>query len=81
MVGAKSIVISDATGPTLRPRPNQLLCVSRPDEGKLQLRTGPLLVTEAIAMTLAQLNPGQALEGLGDLEELRQKRQSEGGKQ
>ena len=80
MVGAKSIVISDATGPTLRPRPNQLLCVSRPDEGKLQLRTGPLLVTEAIAMTLAQLNPGQALEGLGDLEELRQKRQSEGGK-
>ena len=37
-------------------------------------------MTEAIAMTLAQLNPGQALEGLGNLEELRQKRQSEGGK-
>ena len=80
MVGAKSIVISDATGHTLRPRLNKRLCVSRPDEGKLQLRTGPLLVTEAIAMTLAQLNQGQGLEGLGYLEELRQKRQSEEGK-
>ena len=80
-IGAKTIVISDATGPTLRPRPNQLLCVSRPDEGGMQLRTGPLLVTEAIAMTLAQLNPDQALKGLSNLEELRQKRQYEGRKQ
>ena len=75
--GAKSIVISDATGPTLRPPPDQLLCVSRPDEGSLQLRTGPLLVTEAIAMALANINLDRALGGLGDLEKLRQKRQLE----
>jgi len=32
-------------------------------------------------MTLAQLNPDQALKGLSNLEELRQKRQYEGRKQ
>ena len=60
-----------------RPPPDQLLCVSRPDEGSLQLRTGPLLVTEAIAMALANINLDRALGGLGDLEKLRQKRQLE----
>ncbi|WP_112322859.1 MurR/RpiR family transcriptional regulator [Oceanibium sediminis] len=70
-VGAKSLVIADATGPTLRPRPDLLLSVSRPDEGGMQLRTGPLLVTEALAMTLAHLDPERAIEGLEALEELR----------
>ncbi|EKF20551.1 MurR/RpiR family transcriptional regulator [Nitratireductor pacificus] len=72
-IGARSIVISDATGPTLRPRPDLTLSVTRPDEGEMQLRTGPLLVCEALAMTLAHRDPERAVEGLEALETLRTK--------
>ena len=70
-VGAKSVVIADTTGPALRPRPDVLLSVSRPDEGSMQLRSGPMLVVEALAMSVAHLNPKRALEGLEALENLR----------
>ncbi len=70
-VGALSIVISDSTGPTLRPRPDILLSVARPDEGYMQLRTGPMVVTEALAMTLAHKDSELAVEGLEALEILR----------
>ncbi|MDE0212295.1 MAG: MurR/RpiR family transcriptional regulator, partial [Boseongicola sp.] len=71
-VGARSIVISDSTGPTLRPRADLTLSVTRPDEGVMQLRTGPMIVCEALAMTLAHLNPERAVAGLEALEVLRQ---------
>ena len=70
-LGAKSIIISDSTGPTIRPRGDITLSVSRPDEGVMQLRTGPLLVCEALAMTLAHKNPERAITGLKELEGLR----------
>ncbi|WP_428688049.1 MurR/RpiR family transcriptional regulator [Roseibium sp.] len=72
-IGARSIVISDASGPTLRPRANVTLSVTRPDEGEMQLRTGHMLVCEALAMTLAHQDPERALEGLEALESLRTK--------
>ena len=67
----ESIIISDSTGPTIRPRGDITLSVSRPDEGVMQLRTGPLLVCEALAMTLAHKNPERAITGLKELEGLR----------
>jgi DNA-binding MurR/RpiR family transcriptional regulator len=70
-MGAKSIVISDSTGPTIRPRADITLSISRPDEGVMQLRTGPLVVCEALAMTLAHKNSEQAVTGLEGLERLR----------
>ncbi|MEO3431469.1 MurR/RpiR family transcriptional regulator [Pelagibius sp. CAU 1746] len=70
-VGAKSVVVSDSLGPTLRPRPDKLLSVSRPDEGEMALRTGPMLVCEALAMTLAHKDPERAVAGLESLEQLR----------
>lgn len=77
-VSARSIVIADASGPTLRPRPDVLLSVSRPDEGGMQLRSGPMLVTEALAMTLAHVDPKRAIEGLDALEDLRGNRAAAG---
>ena len=70
-IGAKSIVISDSTGPTIRPRADVSLAVSRPDEGVMQLRTGPIVVCEALAMTLAHKDPERAVRGLERLESLR----------
>ena len=37
----------------------------------MQLRTGPLVVCEALAMTLAHKNPEQAVKELEALEDLR----------
>jgi DNA-binding MurR/RpiR family transcriptional regulator len=70
-IDAKSIVISDSSGPTIRPRADVLLSVSRPDEGVMQLRTGPIVVCEALAMTLAHKDPKRAVNGLEGLEGLR----------
>ena len=70
-IGAKSILIGDATGATIRPRPDMVLGISRPDEGIMQLRSGPMLVCEALAMTLAHQNPDRAVAGLEALEMLR----------
>ena len=77
-VGAKSIVISDSIGPTLRPNPDALLSVSRPDEAELSMRTAPLLVCEALAITLAHLSPERAVGSSEALEKLRTAFRSEG---
>lgn len=76
-IGARSVVISDASGPTLRPRPDVTLSVTRPDEGEMLLRTGPTLVCEALAMTLAHEDPERAVSELEALEALRSKLQNE----
>ena len=70
-VGAKSIVISDSFGPTLRPNPDVLLSVGRHDEAELSMRTGPLVVCEALAVTLAHLSPARVVKGSETLEKLR----------
>ncbi|KAE9625955.1 RpiR family transcriptional regulator [Sedimentitalea sp. CY04] len=70
-IGAHSILICDSTGLTARPRPDITLMVNRPDEGVMQLRTGPMVLCEALAMTLAHKNPERAVDGLEALEILR----------
>ena len=51
-IGAHSIAIGDSTILTARPKPDMVLSVSRPKEGVMQLRSGPMLICEALAMTL-----------------------------
>ena len=70
-VGAKLVIVSDASGSTLRPRPDVLLSVSRPDEGSMALRLGPMLVCEALAMTMAHLQPERAVAEYRAIEKLR----------
>ena len=74
MVGAKSIVISDATDP-LYGHAEPLLCVSCLTKANC---TGPTTSDRSDSNDTRPIKSGQVLEGLGDLEELRQKRQSEG---
>jgi DNA-binding MurR/RpiR family transcriptional regulator len=78
--GAKTINIGDTSILTARPRADLTLSISRPDEGAMQLRSGPMLVCEALAMTLANKNPERAVEGLESLERLRSDMQSLKGK-
>ena len=42
-----------------------------PDESVMQLRTGPIVVCEALAMTVAHKDPKRAVKGLEGLESLR----------
>ena len=71
LMGVKTINIGDTSILTVRPRANLTLSISRPDEGAMQLRSGAMLVCEALAMTLANKNPERALLGLESLERLR----------
>tara|TARA_B100000780_G_scaffold208822_1_gene148928 strand:- start:99 stop:980 length:882 start_codon:yes stop_codon:yes gene_type:complete len=70
-LGAHTIAIGDATILTARPKPDMALSVSRPDEGVMQLRSGPMLVCEALAMTLLHKKSKSAVRGLETLEHLR----------
>ena len=70
-LGAHTIAIGDATILTARPKPDMALSVSRPDEGVMQLRSGPMLVCEALAMTLLHKKSESAVRGLETLEHLR----------
>jgi len=45
--------------------------VSRPNEGVMQLRSGPMLVCEALAMTLLHKKSKKAVQGMEALEYLR----------
>jgi DNA-binding MurR/RpiR family transcriptional regulator len=73
---AKTISIGDTSILTARPRADLTLSISRPDEGAMQLRSGPMLVCEALAMTFANKNPERAVMGLESLERLRTDMQS-----
>jgi len=70
-VGAHSIAIGDSTILTTRPKPDMVLSVSRPNEGVMQLRSGPMLVCEALAMTLLHKKSTKAVQGMEALEHLR----------
>ena len=48
-----------------------VLSVSRPNEGVMQLRSGPMLVCEALAMTLLHKKSKKAVQGMEALEHLR----------
>jgi DNA-binding MurR/RpiR family transcriptional regulator len=70
-IGAYSIAIGDSTILTARPKPDLVLSVSRPKEGVMQLRSGPMLICEALAMTLLHKKSKKAVRGVESLEHLR----------
>ena len=70
-IGAHSIAIGDSTILTARPKPDMVLSVSRPKEGVMQLRSGPMLICEALAMTLLHKKSKKAVRGVESLEHLR----------
>ena len=70
-IGAHSIAIGDSTIFTARPKPDIVLSVSRPKEGVMQLRSGPMLICEALAMTLLHKKSKKAVQGVESLEHLR----------
>ena len=71
IIGAHSIAIGDSTILTARPKPDIVLSVSRPKEGVMQLRSGPMLICEALAMTLLHKKSKKAVRGVESLEHLR----------
>ena len=66
-IGAHSIAIGDSTIFTARPKPDIVLSVSRPKEGVMQLRSGPMLICEALAMTLLHKKSKKAVRGVESL--------------
>ena len=70
-IGAYSIAIGDSTILTARPKPDIVLSVSQPKEGVMQLRSGPMLICEALAMTLLHKKSKKAVRGVESLEHLR----------
>ena len=70
-IGAHSIAIGDSTILTARPKPDIVLSVSRPKEGVMQLSSGPMLICEALAMTLLHKKSKKAVRGVESLEHLR----------
>ena len=70
-IGAHPIAIGDSTILTARPKPDIVLSVSRPKEGVMQLRSGPMLICEALAMTLLHKKSKKAVRGVESLEHLR----------
>jgi len=70
-IGVHSIAIGDSTILTARPKPDIVLSVSRPKEGVMQLRSGPMLICEALAMTLLHKKSKKAVRGVESLEHLR----------
>ena len=70
-IGAHSIAIGDSTILTARPKPDMVLSVSRPKEGVMQLRSGPMLICEALAMTLLHKKSKKAVQGVESLQHLR----------
>lgn len=67
--GAPSVLISDPSGPLLRPQPTILLAARRGPETEFQSLTVPMAICNALVLTLAQLDPGSvaALDRLTSL--------------
>jgi DNA-binding MurR/RpiR family transcriptional regulator len=64
---AKTILISDLTGLTVRPRPDVLLSASRGSEGESQSLTVPMAICNALILELSRLDRGRSLTALEDL--------------
>ena len=70
-IGAKTILLSDAFGVTFRPRPDVMFHASRGEDQEFVTITAPMLICDAIALTMMKIDGGKSLESLKDLNELR----------
>lgn len=77
-VGAKTILVSDSYGTNVRPRPDVLLHASRGDDVEFVTMTVPMLICDAIALTMMRLDDGHSLESLRALSALRKSFEQQG---
>jgi DNA-binding MurR/RpiR family transcriptional regulator len=69
-VSAKSILISDSLGLSLKAKPTMLLAAPRGEESEYQTLTVPMAICNSLVLTLARSDAGQSLQALDDLSKL-----------
>lgn len=69
-IGARTIVISDHTGVTLRPNPDILLAASRGARGESQSLTVPMAICNTLILEISRLDRGRSLKNLEKLDAL-----------
>lgn len=69
--GARSIVIGDAVGPMIRPRPDTLLAASRGARGESQSLTVPMAICNALILELSKRDDGRSVASLERLTKAR----------
>jgi DNA-binding MurR/RpiR family transcriptional regulator len=68
--GARTIVISDHSGATLRPGPDILLAASRGARGESQSLTVPMAICNTLILEISRLDRGRSLKNLEKLDAL-----------
>lgn len=63
-VGARTVLIGDATGQMIRPRPHCVLAAPRGAEEEFQTLTVPMAIVNALILTIARLDQGRSLDAL-----------------
>ncbi len=71
--GAKTLVISDHIGATLRPNPDFLLAASRGARGESQSLSVPLAICNTIILELSRLDQGKSLQSLEKLTHVKER--------
>ncbi len=71
--GARTAVISDYSGATLRPRPDLLLAASRGARGESQSLTVPMAICNTLILEISRLDRGRSLKSLEKLETLKKR--------
>lgn len=71
-VGGQSILISDTLGPLIRPAPHLLLAARRGTKGAYLTLTVPMIICDALTLTLSRLDGGRTFRSLERLDSLQQ---------
>ena len=71
-VGATSVVIADMVAHTLSARPNHMLAAPRGNDETFLTLNVPMLLANALFLTVAQRDRGRSLGGLKTLQQLRE---------
>ncbi len=69
-VGAASIVVTDTLGPLLAPQPDLVLAAPRGDQQDFLSLVVPLVICEALVLTIAQNDRGRTIDSLERLGQL-----------
>jgi DNA-binding MurR/RpiR family transcriptional regulator len=69
-LGAATILVSDAFGISFRPRPDVMFHATRGADEEFVTITAPMLICDAIALTMMKIDGGKSIESLKTLTEL-----------
>lgn len=68
--GTPTLLLADSVGPLVRPRPQLLIHARRGATGDYQTLTVPMVICDALLLTLSRLDGGRTLEALDRLDAL-----------